>query len=204
MSQLFETKQEAVWSLQIPEKISKRQHSIASSSAQLQVLPFTSSWLIWTNTISRADERSYLRCSWKSKQLRTEKGKLFLQMMSLLSSSFSVAVVLCGEGKKPKESICFAASQMMTMLEFPHSQPQMWVMWVEPCARFCSSGPSLSSQQCQSPGSVAAWAQQRPLSLPLTSAQTGALYLGNSLYLGQPLTQEMPAGICIITTYSAT
>lgn len=89
MSQVFEARPGAVWSLQIPEKISKRQHSIVS--AQLQVFPFTSSWRIQSNIVFRA----YLRCSWKSKQsFRQKKGKhfcrwcqfsLFSQLLLLLS-----------------------------------------------------------------------------------------------------------------------
>lgn len=70
MSQLFEARPGAVWSLQIPEKISERQHSIVSSSAQPQVFPFTSSWHIQSNIMFRA----YLRCSWKSKQFFGQKS----------------------------------------------------------------------------------------------------------------------------------
>lgn len=87
MSQLFEARPGAVWSLQVPERISKRQHSVVSSSAQPQVLPFTSSWLIQSSIMFRA----YLRCSWKSKQsFGQKKGKLFCRWchFSLSSPSF--------------------------------------------------------------------------------------------------------------------
>lgn len=115
ISQLFEARPGAVCSLQIPEKISKRQRSIVSSSAQPQVFPFTSSWRIRSNIMFRA----YLRCSWKSKQsFRQKKGKHFCRWchFSLSFPSFVAVVFLCGEGEKPREPIWFTASQRMAVL----------------------------------------------------------------------------------------
>ena len=83
LSQLFEARPGTVRSLQTPEKISKRQHSIVSSSAQPPLLPFTSSWPIWSIMFL-----AYLRCSWKSKQsFRRKKGKLFCRWCHFSLSS---------------------------------------------------------------------------------------------------------------------
>lgn len=86
-------------------KISKMQHSVVSSCLQLQAFPFTLSWCIQSNIMFL----SYLGCSWKSKQsFRQKKKKENFSaddVASFSSLPAFVPVVLCGEGKKPKELI---------------------------------------------------------------------------------------------------
>lgn len=86
-------------------KILKTQHSVISPSLQLQVFPFALSWCVQSNIMFH----SYLRCSWKSKQSFRQKKRENFSTDDVTSFSplpaFVLVVVLCGEGKKPKELI---------------------------------------------------------------------------------------------------